>query len=100
VTGAVTLRERIREALLDARPGGLTMAGLAGAVTGPWRERDVEAAARKLWEVNELARRPGGTFVVTETVAGQAQPAPRPRRGRRGPHVTQRALAVLDEVAA
>jgi len=63
---STTIRERIRDVLIDARPGGLTMAAIAGAVSGPWRARDVEDAVRKLWEINELGRRADGTFVVTD----------------------------------
>jgi len=64
-----------REALLAARPNGLSMAALAGTVTGSWRARDVEDAVRRLWEVNELARRGDGTFVLTTTPAKEARPS-------------------------
>lgn len=83
--GKVTIRERIHDALRTAGPPGLTMAGLAGAVTGPWRARDVEALVRKLWEVNELGRRQDGTFVLTEKAKGKTDtsaPAGNIRRGR------------------
>jgi hypothetical protein len=63
---AVTIREHVREALLDARPGGLTMTALAGVVKGPWRDRDVQDAVRRLWEINELGRRPDATFYVLD----------------------------------
>jgi hypothetical protein len=70
----VTLGEHILKALLDAQPSGLAMAAIAPAVAGHWQERDVEAAVRRLWAINELARRPDGTFVV----AGAERPAARP----------------------
>lgn len=70
---AVTIREHVRELLLDARPGGLSMAAIAGAVSGPWRENDVRDAVRRLWEINELGRRPDGTFCVLETVAAKSR---------------------------
>jgi hypothetical protein len=82
---AVTIREHIREALLDARPHGLTMAAIAGAVQGPWREGDVHAAVRRLWELNELGRQADGTFYVTEKIHASGD-------GQRGGGAPQRAL--------
>lgn len=69
MSDAVTIREHVGEALLSARPGGLTMAALGGVVAGPWRTRDVEGVVRGMWERNELARRGDGTFVLTEKAA-------------------------------
>jgi hypothetical protein len=71
---AVTIREHIREALLAARPNGLSMAALAGTVTGPWRAREVEDAVRRLWELSELARRGDGTFVLTTKAVKEPRP--------------------------
>ena len=60
---AVTIRERALQELVAGRPQGLTMHGLAAAVSGPWQESAVRAVLRKLWDAGELARREDGTFV-------------------------------------
>jgi hypothetical protein len=62
----VTIQQHIRHVLAEAAPAGLTMAALTGQITGPWRTNEIEAVVRKLWERNELARRPDGTFVALE----------------------------------
>ena len=60
---AVTIRERALQELVAGGPQGLTMDGLAAAVSGPWQESAVRAALRKLWDAGELTRREDGTFV-------------------------------------
>ena len=65
--------EQVREALLGARPDGLTMAALAAQVVGPRSAPEVEDAVRRLWHTGELARRRDGTFALT----------PQGRSGRR-----------------
>jgi transposase len=63
MSAAVTIREHVLEAIAASAPHGLTMAAIAGAVKGPWREQHVTEVARKLWGAGELARRQDGTFV-------------------------------------
>lgn len=65
----VTIREHLREALMAARPNGLSMAALAEALAGRWSAREVRDAVRRLWGVGELARRADGTFVLTARAA-------------------------------
>ena len=60
---AVTIRERALQELVAGGPQGLTMDGLASAVSGPWQEPVVRAVLRKLWDAGELTRREVGTFV-------------------------------------
>ena len=60
---AVTIRERALQELVAGGPQGLTMDGLASAVSGPWQESAVRAVLRKLWDAGELTRREDGTFV-------------------------------------
>ena len=80
----VTIREQIHDALHTAGPAGLTMAAIAGAVTGPWRSRAVDDVVRKLWQANELGRRQDGTFVLTQKVASERhESTPAARRRRR-----------------
>ncbi len=75
MTGSpVTIREHVREALIAARPNGLSMAVLVEAVASRWSTREVKDVVRRLWEVGELARRADGTFVLT------ARAAKEPRR--------------------
>jgi len=68
-TGAVTIREHIRAALMAARPGGLTMGTLLDTIAGSWSPKEVRDTVRRLWQVGELARRKDGTFVPSERTA-------------------------------
>ena len=43
---AVTIRERALQELVAGGPQGLTMDGLAAAVSGPWQESAVRAVLR------------------------------------------------------
>ena len=70
--GAVTIREHVREALIAARPNGLTMGALTETVGDTWSPHEVHNVVRRLWEVGELARRADGTFVLTTRAARQA----------------------------
>jgi hypothetical protein len=63
-------RHHIRDALIAARPNGLSMPAIVEAITGPWSPREVQDVVRRLWYVGELARRGDGTFVLT-TRAGK-----------------------------
>lgn len=87
---ATTIREHVHEALHAAGPHGLTMAALSGAVTGPWRTRDVEDLVRKLWQTNELGRRTDGTFVLTGKAAASEH---------RGQRLSRRLDAAVRRVA-
>lgn len=96
-TETVTIREGIHDALHTAGPAGLTMAAIAGAVQGPWRQRDVDAVVRKLWQVNELGRRVDGTFVLTMKVKDKPEGSEPTRAQRRS---RQKLDAAVKRVAA
>jgi hypothetical protein len=70
-TSPVTIREHVRDALIAARPNGLSMAAIVEATTGQWSRREVQDVVRRLWEVGELARRADGTFVFTARAANE-----------------------------
>ncbi|MGB8875415.1 MAG: hypothetical protein WCD11_03830, partial [Solirubrobacteraceae bacterium] len=101
----VTIREHIRAALLAAGPVGLSMAALVDAVAGPWSPAEVQDAARRLWQVGELARRQDGTFVLSERTAKEAGQADRElddavrrvaERARRASHQTEVRVRKVD----
>ena len=101
----VTIREHIHQALLAAGPVGLTMAGLAEAVTRPWSPAEVKDSVRRLWQVGELARRHDGTFVLSERTAKETRQADREldeavrrvaERARRASHQTEVRVRTVD----
>jgi hypothetical protein len=101
----VTIREHIHGALLAAGPVGLTMAALAEAIVGSWSAREVQDTVRRLWEVEELARRQDGTFVLTERTARETRQADREldeavrrvaERARRASHQTEVRVRKVD----
>ena len=89
----VTITDGIREALQVAGPHGLSMAAIAGVVTGPWRSRDVDDVVRKLWEANVLARRGDGTFVLTGNVGNYAAPETHRRAAKKFDAAVKRVAA-------
>jgi hypothetical protein len=104
-TGAVTIREHVREALLAAGPAGLTMGAVVDTVAGSWSPREVRDTVRRLWEVGELVRRQDGTFVLSERTAKETRRAERElneavrrvaERARRASHETSVRVRKVD----
>lgn len=63
------VRDAIYEALIAAQPLGLTRDALCGALhTGPWRDLDIQAELRLLWNTSNVARRQDATYVLTEKI--------------------------------